>query len=101
LFLKGNAMFRFYSNTFSQATRSVAVALFVIALTLVGVGVLIIAFPAVFAFLAALIFFIAGGGFLAVASKILLGTRRMRSNEPSDNYRDNVRIHELDDFDGD
>jgi len=96
-------MFRFYSNTFSQATRSVAVALFAIALMLVGMGVLIIAFPAVFAFLAALIFFIAAGGFLAVASKILLGTRRMRdSNKDSaTTYRDNVRIHELNDFDGD
>ena len=97
--LKGNAMFKFYSNTFSQATRKVAVFVSIIGLLLIGVGVLIIAFPEIFAFLAALVFFIAGGGFMAVASKILLGTRRMRQDSSTEHH-DNVRIHELDDFDG-
>jgi hypothetical protein len=91
--------FRFYSNTFSQATKGVAAFIFIIGLLLIGFGVVIIAFPEIFAFLAALIFFIAGLGCAGTALKIFLASRRMRSSDSSDTYRDNVRIHELDDFD--
>jgi len=93
-------MFKIYSNTFSKATRSAATFIFIIGLLLIGFGVVIIAFPEIFAFLAAMIFFIAGLGCAGTALKIFLASRRMRSNEPSDNYRENVRIHELDNFDG-
>ena len=93
-------MFKFYSNRISQATKGVAAFIFIIGLLLVGFGVVIIAFPEIFAFLAAMIFFIAGIGCAGTALKIFLASRRMRTNEPSDNTRDNVRIHELNDFDG-
>jgi predicted membrane protein len=98
--LKGQAMFKIYSNTFSKATRSAATFIFIIGLLLIGFGVVIIAFPEIFAFLAAMIFFIAGIGCAGTALKIFLASRRMRSNDsaPSNEYRDNVRIHELDDF---
>lgn len=94
-------MFRFYSNTLSQATKGVAAFIFIIGLLLIGFGVVIIAFPEIFAFLAAMIFFIAGLGCAGTALKIFLASRRMRGNDsaPSNEYRDNVRIHELDDFD--
>ena len=92
-------MFRFYSNTFSQTTRGVAAFVFIIGLLLIGFGVMLIAFPKFFALLAAMIFFIAGLGCAGTALKIFLASRHMRSNEPSDNHRQNVRIHELDDFD--
>jgi hypothetical protein len=98
--LKGEAMFRIYSNTFSQATKGAAVFVFIIGLLLIGFGVVIIAFPEIFAFLAAMIFFIAGIGCAGTALKIFLASRRMRNNDtPPNEYRDNVRIHELDDFD--
>jgi hypothetical protein len=95
--------FRFYSNTFSQASRGVAAFVFIIGLMLIGFGIVIIAFPKIFALLAAMIFFIAGLGSVGTALKIFLASRRMRgSGGQSDQtvYRDNVRIHELDDFDG-
>ncbi|MDO8303709.1 MAG: hypothetical protein Q7T18_10750 [Sedimentisphaerales bacterium] len=92
--------FKFYSNTFSQATRGAAIFVFIIGLMLIGFGVVIIAFPEIFAFLAAMLFFIAGIGCAGTALKIFLASRRMRSSDLSDNQRENVRIHELDDFDG-
>ena len=85
---------------FSQATRGAAMFIFIIGLLLVSFGVVIITFPEIFAFLAAMIFFIAGLGCAGTAFKIFLASRQMRSNEPSDTHRENVRIHELDDFDG-
>ena len=99
-FERSRQCLKFYSNTFSQATRGVAAFIFIIGLLLIGFGVVIIAFPEIFAFLAAMIFFIAGLGCAGTALKIFLASRQMRSNDtPSNEYRDNVRIHELDDFD--
>jgi membrane protein implicated in regulation of membrane protease activity len=92
--------FRFYSDTFSQATRGVAAFVLTVGLLLIGFGVVIIAFPEIFAFLAALVFFIAGISCAAFALKMFLAFRKMRRDQQSA-YRDNVRIHELDDFDGD
>jgi hypothetical protein len=94
--------FRFYSNTLSQATKGAATFVFIIGLLLIGFGVVIIAFPEIFAFLAAMIFFIAGLGCAGTALKIFLASRQMRGSDsaPSNEHRENVRIHELDDFDG-
>ena len=92
--------FRFYSNTFSQATRGVASFIFAIGLMLIGFGVVIIVFPAIFALLAALVFFIAGCGCIVAALKMFFAFRKMRRDDQTA-YRDNVTIHELDDFDGD
>ena len=85
---------------FSQATRGAAIFIFIIGLLLIGFGVVIIAFPKFFALLAAMIFFIAGLGCAGTALKIFFASRRMRSSDSSENYRENVQIHELDDFDG-
>jgi len=88
-------VFRYYNSAVSQASRSLAYAILVIGLTLMGFGVVIIAMPEVFAFLAAAVFFILGLGCAMTALKIYLAQRRMCTPESpsSDVYRDNVRIH--------
>lgn len=88
-------VFRYYTNAVSQASRSVASAVMVVGLLLIGFGVLIIALPELFAFLAAAVFFIAGAGCGLTAIRIFWAQRqidRMDSNQPQV-YRQNVRIH--------
>ncbi len=94
--------FRFYSSAVSQATRGIATGMLVIGLLLVGFGMLILAMPEVFAFLAAGIFFIAGSGCALTAIKIYFAQRTMNRQNPSETtaYRSNVRIHTRDGFDG-
>ena len=85
---------RFYSNAISRASKSIAAAIFIVGLLLIGFGVIIWALPEVFAFLAAAVFFIAGVGACATAVRIFLAQRRLRSSQPSQNgTRENVRIH--------
>ena len=88
-------VFRYYNSAVSQASRSLAYMILVIGLMLMGFGVVIIAMPEVFAFLAAAVFFVMGLGCAMTALKIYLAQRRMRPPEStcSDVYRDNVRIH--------
>lgn len=88
-------MFGFYTNAISQATRKVAMGIFVVGLLLIGFGTLILALPELFAMLAALIFFIAGAGCGVTAIKIFLAQRKLdkiNSND-SQGYRENVKIH--------
>jgi len=87
--------FRFYTSVLSQASRTMASGIMVVGLLLIGFGVIIVALPQVFAYLAAMVFFIAGLGCAATAVKIFWAQRRMdrfNSNEV-DVYRKNVRIH--------
>jgi hypothetical protein len=69
--------FRFYTNMISQASRSVANAILLVGLMLIGFGAIIIALPRIFAFLAAAIFFIAGIGCGVTAIKIFLAQRQI------------------------
>ncbi len=87
--------FRFYTNILSQASRSVASGIMVVGLLLIGFGVIIVALPELFAYLAALAFFVAGVGCAAMALKIFWAQRRIdRFNaDDLDVYRKNVRIH--------
>ncbi len=87
---------RFYTNILSQASRSVASGIMVVGLLLVGFGVLIVALPQVFAYLVAMVFFVAGAGCAATALKILWAQRRIdrfHADDDLDVYRKNVRIH--------
>jgi hypothetical protein len=90
-------VFRYYNSAVSQASRSLAYAILVIGLMLMGFGVVIIAMPEVFAFLAAAVFFIMGLGCAMTALKIYLAHRRMCMRTPeshaADAPRENVRIH--------
>jgi hypothetical protein len=87
--------FRYYTSILSQASRSVASAIMVVGLLLVGFGVIIVALPELFAYLAAMVFFVAGVGCAATALKIFWAQRRIdRFNaDDLDVYRKNVRIH--------
>lgn len=86
----------FYSNVLSRASRTAASGIMVVGLLLIGFGMLIIALPELFAFLAAAVFFIAGAGCAIVAVKIFWMQRRLdrlASHDDLDAYRKNVRIH--------
>jgi hypothetical protein len=88
--------FRFYTNILSQASRSVASGIMVVGLLLIGFGVIIVALPEFFAYLAAMVFFLAGVGCAATALKIFWAQRqidRFNADDDLDVYRRNVRIH--------
>lgn len=87
--------FRFYTNLISQASRSFASGVFVVGMVLIGFGVVILALPEIFAFLAAAVFFIVGLGCAITAVKIYLAQRKLNKmmNDDSDGYRKNVQIH--------
>ena len=87
--------FRFYTNAISQASRNIAVGIFIAGLLLIGFGVVIIALPEIFAFFAAAIFFIAGAGCGITALKMLLALRKFNraNSNGSQAYRENVQIH--------
>ena len=87
--------FRFYTNLISQASRSFASGVFIVGLVLIGFGVVILALPEIFAFLAAAVFFVVGLGCSATAVKIYLAQRRLNKmvQDDSQGYRKNVQIH--------
>lgn len=93
--------FRFYTDLLSQTSKSIASGIFTVGLFLIGFGVLIYVFPAVFALLAALVFFIVGGTLLITACKIFWrqGKIDKMSSDGYDEYRKNVRIHHEEDYD--
>jgi hypothetical protein len=86
--------FRFYTNMISQASRNVAAGIAIIGLLLIGFGVIILALPQIFAFLAAAVFFIAGAGCGITALKIFLAKRQLDklANDETDDYTESVEI---------
>jgi len=87
--------FRFYTNLMSQTSRTLATSVLVVGLLLIGFGMLIMAMPELFAFLAAAVFFIAGVGCAITAIKIFWAQHRLnkRMSHDEDAYRENVVIH--------
>ncbi len=87
--------FRYYTDAISQASRRIAAAIFIVGLLLVGFGVVILALPEIFAFLAAAVFFIAGIGCAITAIKIFLAQRQLDklNQDDSQGHRRNVRVH--------
>ena len=94
-------IFRFYRNAICQASRSLAAGTFIVGLLLIGFGVLIIAFSQIFAYLAALVFFIAGIGCGITAVKIFLAQRELEKldSDDTETYRRNVQIHSEEHYD--
>lgn len=89
--------FQFYSNIISQASKRVAGGIFAAGLALIGFGVLIYLFPALFATIVAVIFFIMGLGACTTAIKIYVAQQAINKqinshDDESDDYRKNVRI---------
>lgn len=87
-------VFRFYSQALSQTSKAMAVGIFMLGLMLVGLGVLIAAFPKVFAYLVAGLFVVAGLGCAGAVIRILLAFRRIaKTVAGQDDMRsDNVRV---------
>jgi hypothetical protein len=87
--------FNIFTNIVSLASRRVAGWLLVVGLGFTGFGILIITYPKFFATLAAVVFFIAGAGFILTAVKIYLAGRKLKRaiDKDSDAYRENVRLH--------
>jgi len=87
--------FRFYTNLMSQTSRTLATSVLVVGLLLIGFGMLIMAMPELFAFLAAAVFFIAGVGCAITAIKIFWAQHHLnkRMSHDEDAYRENVVIH--------
>jgi len=98
-------IFRYYTNAVSRASRNVAVAISAVGLLLVGFGVIILALPEIFAFLAAAVFFIVGIGCGVTAIKIFLFQRKLDKinndniGDDSQGYRENVQIHIEENYD--
>ena len=87
--------FRFYTNAVSRASRTVAGAMFVFGLALVGFGFMIYLLPKLFATLAAIVFFVAGAGCAVTGARIFLAQRKLDRMDSSESagYRRNVQIH--------
>lgn len=82
-------------------SRKVAGGIFIVGLLLFGFGVIIMALPEIFAFLAAAVFFVAGLVCGITAVKIFLAQRNLNkmSRDDSDVRRKNVQIHIEDSYD--
>ena len=93
--------FSFYSNIISQTSRRLASGILATGLALIGFGLLIYLLPKLFATLAAIFFFITGGGACITALKIFAAQHRIDKeiNEPPNEYRQNVRIHSENHYD--
>ena len=94
-------VFRFYSNAMSQATRSIAAGVFIVGLLLIGFGFMITLLPEFFAYLAAIVFFIAGIGCAASAVKMFISIRKLEDMQQDESvtYRENVHIRTKEYFD--
>ena len=87
--------FRFSDNLLSRISRTAAASILIVGLLLIGFGMLIMALPEVFAFLAAAVFFLAGAACAVLAVKIWWAQRRIDKtlSRGADAYRENVGIH--------
>jgi hypothetical protein len=88
-------MLRFYTNAVSQASRAVASGIIIVGMLLIGFGMLIMALPELFAYLAAALFFAVGVGCAIMGIKIFWTQRRVEefNDETPQVYRQNVRVH--------
>jgi len=87
--------FNFYTNAVSRASRGLAAAIFILGLSLIGVGFLIYVLRDLFAILFSIIFCIAGVGCAITAVRILWAMRKFGriNSDSSDAHRENVQIH--------
>jgi len=92
---------RFYTNAISQASRTVAMWIFIIGLVLIGLGFMIYLLPRFFTTLAAVVFIAAGTGCGIIAVKIFLAQKKLErlNSDDSEGYRRNVQIHTEEHYD--
>jgi len=93
-------IFRTYSQTLSQASKTMAAGILMVGLMLISLGVLVAAFPKVFAYVVAAILVTAGLGFAVTALKIFLMHRRLtRKDSGQDDMRSpNIQVRPPDAF---
>ena len=89
-------MFQFYSNQFSQATKSVAGWVLAGGIALICFGVLIIALQPIVIFFVAGFFFLIGASVIGYAIRLFITAWRMGTSGGSakEPDRENVQIHE-------
>jgi hypothetical protein len=92
--------FRFYSQTLSSASRMVAAGILSLGIMLIGLGVLIAAFPKAFAYIVAALLILAGLGCGVAAFRIFLAYKRMaKTASLQDEMRsENIRIRPPDGY---
>ena len=88
-------VFRYFSNTISQASRTVAAGSMIVGMILIGFGFMIFLLPKFFATLAAMVFFVAGLGSAITGVKIFWRQSKLdkMNHQQTEDYRENVRIH--------
>jgi len=93
-------IFRLYSQTISQASKAVAMGILMLGLLSIGLGVLVAAFPKVFAYVVAGVLVAAGLGCAGVAARIFLTYRRLaKTVAGQDDMRsENIRVRTPDAF---
>ncbi len=89
---------RFYSQMLSTTSRTVAAGILSLGLMLIGLGVLIAAFPKAFAYIIAGLLILAGLGCAITAVRIFMAYQQMAKTTPQqDEMRsDNIRIRRPD-----
>jgi hypothetical protein len=92
--------FRFYSQTLSTASRTMAAGILSLGIMLVGLGVLIAAFPRAFAYIVAGLLILAGLGCAITAVRIFMAYKQMaKPASAQDEMRsDNIRVRPPDGF---
>jgi len=93
-------MFRFDYYSLTNATRKAAMALLALGLFLLGLGILVIVLRAVFVIIAAILIFMAALWCIALAIKMFINLTGCvpKKEDPNSAYRENVRIHQGNDF---
>ena len=86
----------FQGDPMREAGKSIAKGALALGLFLIGFGMLVFVLRDLFAFLAAVIFFMAGFSSIWYAIRIFWSTRQMKP--PHNQYRENVEIHRDEDF---
>ena len=86
-------MFRFFmhGNPLSEAAKGLAKGALLTGLLLIGFGLLVFILRALFAFIAAAVFFIAGFSAIGYAVRLFILQYRMKKSDGL--YRENVEIH--------
>ena len=87
--------FKFQSNSFSQAGKSLAKGSLLTGLLLIGFGMLVFWLRDLFAFLAAAIFFMAGFSAIGYAIRMFMASRKIeqQGKDGQTVYRENVEVH--------
>ncbi|TFG45669.1 MAG: hypothetical protein E4H40_08020 [Candidatus Brocadiia bacterium] len=86
-------VFKFYSNTISNASRNLAGGIFMLGLILIGIGFLVWVLRNFFVMIFSILFYALGTGCIIFAAKILWAAHKINKEIHDSDRRENVRIH--------